>query len=51
VNGEKVAGRYNVQFSINNSQLASAIYFYRLEAKSKVSGKQFTKVGKMVLLK
>ncbi len=51
VNGEKDAGTYNVQFSTNNFQLSSGIYFYRLEARSKVSSKHYTKVGKMVLLR
>ena len=51
VNEEKDAGKYEAQFSTNSYQLASGIYFYRLEAKSKVSNKHFTKVGKMILLK
>ncbi len=42
-------GRHEVVFDA--SGLASGIYFYCLEAKSKVSDKHFTKVGKMVLLK
>lgn len=51
VNGDKSEGIYNVQFSTSNYQLSSGIYYYRIEAKSKVSDKHFTKVGKMVLLK
>ncbi len=35
----------------NAGNLASGIYFYRLEAKSKVSNKNFSKVGKMILFK
>ncbi len=49
VNEEKAAGEYRINFNAGN--LASGIYFYRLEAKSKVSNKNFTKVGKMVLTK
>ena len=49
VNGENNAGNYNVDFNVSN--LTSGIYFYRIEAKSKVSNKQFSKVGKMILLK
>ncbi len=49
VNEVKDAGIYKTNF--NASNLASGIYFYRLEAKSKVSDKHFTKVGKMILLK
>jgi len=51
VNGEKDAGTYNAQFSTSNLQLSSGIYFYRLEARSKVSSKHYTEVGKMVLLR
>ena len=51
VNGEKNAGTYNAQFSTDNFQLSSGIYFYRLEALSKVSSKHYTEVGKMVLLR
>ncbi len=39
------AGRYDVQFSVNNSQLSSGIYFYRLTA-----GK-FIETKKMMLVK
>lgn len=49
VNEVKDAGIYKTNF--NASNLASGIYFYRLEAKSKVSDKHFTKIGKMILLK
>ena len=51
VNGEKDAGTYNAQFSTDNFQLSSGIYFYRLEALSKVSSKHYTEVGKMALLR
>ena len=49
VNAENGVGNYKVNF--NASNLASGVYFLRLEAKSKVSDKHFTKVGKMMLLK
>lgn len=45
VNGYENAGTHNAQFSIVNSQLASGIYFYRLQAGSYISTK------KMVLIK
>ena len=41
----KPAGVYNVEFSINNEQLSSGIYFYKLTAGS------YTAVKKMVLMK
>ena len=41
----KPAGSYDVEFSINNEQLSSGIYFYRLTAGS------YTAVKKMVYLK
>ena len=49
VNGEKPGGKYDINFNANN--LPSGIYFYKLDAQSKVSAKHFTKVGKMILLK
>ena len=45
VNEEKPAGSYNVQFTINNVQLSSGIYFYQLKAGDYVETK------KMVLMK
>jgi hypothetical protein len=45
VNEEKLAGVYNVQFTINNVQLSSGIYFYKLQAGS------FVETKKMILLK
>ncbi|PJB02148.1 MAG: hypothetical protein CO127_00675, partial [Ignavibacteria bacterium CG_4_9_14_3_um_filter_36_18] len=51
VNGEKDAGTYDAQFSTSNFQLPSGIYFYRLEARSKVSSKHYTEVRKMALLR
>ncbi len=49
VSTEKSAGRYTVNFIADN--LSSGIYFYKLDAQSKISGKHFIKVGKMILLK
>lgn len=49
VSGEKPTGQYKVNFNAVN--LASGIYFYRIDAKSKTFSKEFTKVGKMILLK
>ncbi len=49
VNEEKSAGTYKVSFSAQN--LASGIYFYRIDARSRISNKQYGKVGKMILLK
>ncbi len=45
VNTRQEAGRYDVQFSVNNSPLSSGIYFYRLTA-----GK-FIETKKMMLVK
>lgn len=45
INEEKPAGSYNVQFSINNLQLSSGTYFYRLQTGD------FVETKKMILLK
>jgi hypothetical protein len=45
VNEEKTAGSYNAQFTINNVQLSSGIYFYKLQAGD------FVETKKMILLK
>ena len=45
VNEYKPAGRYNVEFTMNNEQLSSGVYFYRLTAGS------YSAVRKMVYLK
>ncbi|MBP9120452.1 MAG: T9SS type A sorting domain-containing protein [Ignavibacterium sp.] len=45
VNEEKPAGVYNVQFTINNVQLSSGIYFYKLQVGD------FIETKKMILLK
>jgi hypothetical protein len=53
VNEEKPAGYYNVQFSINDMQLGSGIYFYKLQIgnPSASSGQGFVETKKMILLK
>ena len=45
VNENKEAGSYNVQFTINNVQFSSGIYFYKLETDG------FVETKKMLLLK
>ncbi|MBK7499508.1 MAG: T9SS type A sorting domain-containing protein [Ignavibacteriales bacterium] len=45
VNEEKPAGSYNAQFTMNNVQLSSGIYFYKLQAGD------FVETKKMILLK
>jgi hypothetical protein len=45
VNEEKPAGNYEVEFSINNLQLTSGVYFYRLKAG------EYLETKKMILLK
>ncbi|MGB5849156.1 MAG: T9SS type A sorting domain-containing protein, partial [Ignavibacteriaceae bacterium] len=45
INEEKPAGEYNVDFRIDNLELPSGIYFYRLQAG------EFIQVKKMILLK
>ena len=45
VNEEQPGGTYNVQFTINNAQLSSGTYFYRLQAGN------FVETRKMILLK
>ena len=45
VNEYKIAGKYNSQFAIRNSQLSSGVYFYTLKAGDFVQSK------KMILLK
>jgi hypothetical protein len=42
---EKSAGSYNVQFTMNNLQLSSGIYFYQLRAGA------FTQTKKMILMR
>ncbi len=46
---DKVAGYYEQKFSA--SRYASGIYIYRLMAKSKSTGNEFTSIKKMLLLK
>jgi len=47
----KEAGVYNYQFSVHNSQLASGVYFYRLDVKPSNGKSEFFSVKKMVLLR
>jgi len=45
VNEEKTAGSYNVEFGMQNLELSSGIYFYKLQAGN------FVETKKMILLK
>ncbi|MBK6914193.1 MAG: T9SS type A sorting domain-containing protein [Ignavibacteriales bacterium] len=45
VDEEKPAGTYNVEFTIDNLQLSSGVYFYQLKAGS------FVETKKMILIK
>jgi hypothetical protein len=45
VNEEKPAGFYNVEFRMQNLELSSGIYFYKLQAGD------FIETKKMILLK
>ncbi|NNG28122.1 MAG: T9SS type A sorting domain-containing protein, partial [Ignavibacteriaceae bacterium] len=45
VNEEKPAGEYNIEFRIDNLELSSGIYFYRLQAG------EYRNTKKMILLK
>ena len=52
VNKEQSAGSYQVQFTSNNLQLTSGVYFYQLRAApSSSSGHVFIESRKMILLK
>ncbi len=51
VDDEMPAGSYSVKFLLNNSQLASNVYFYKLDAVVKSGREHFSKTGKMILLK
>lgn len=49
INEVETAGIHKIEFNANN--LPSGIYFDKLQVSSKVTGKEFTKVDKMILLK
>jgi hypothetical protein len=53
VNEEKSAGYYSVNFNSSslNKSIASGIYIYKLSAVDKSSGKSFSSIKKMMLLK
>ena len=53
VNQEQAAGYYTVDFgnSIIHKNLSSGIYIYRISAFDKTTGKGFTSIKKMILLK
>ncbi len=46
---EKSVGQHSIKFNAGN--LSSGIYFYKIYVQSKISGKHFIKIGKMILLK
>ena len=49
VNQDQQAGYYSVNFGA--SKLASGVYIYRIAATEKASGKNFSSIKKMMLLK
>lgn len=49
INEEKSAGNYKINF--DGSKLTSGVYIYKFSASSGKTGEQFTKSGKMMLLK
>ena len=58
VNEEKPAGIYNVEFTINNLQLSSGVYFYQLKASDPSTsshngqaGQVYIETNKMLLIK
>ena len=53
ISQEQAAGYYSVDFSNSSvkGNLSSGVYIYRINAIDKVSGKEFSSVKKMVLLK
>jgi Secretion system C-terminal sorting domain len=51
VNQDQPAGFYSVSFGTSSNKLASGVYIYRIAATEKVSGKNFSSIKKMMLLK
>ena len=51
VNREQTAGYYSVSFGSSSNKLASGVYIYRISATEKGSGKNFSTMKKMMLLK
>ena len=51
INQEQTAGYYSVSFGTSTNKLASGVYFYRIAATEKGSGKNFSTIKKMMLLK
>jgi hypothetical protein len=49
VNKEQPAGNYSVDFG--SSKLSSGVYFYRISAANKTTGKNFSAIKKMILIK
>ncbi|MDR3609121.1 MAG: T9SS type A sorting domain-containing protein, partial [Ignavibacteriaceae bacterium] len=51
VNNEQPAGYYSVDFNSSSKNLSSGIYFYRISAVDNTTGKEFSSIKKMLLLK
>ena len=51
VNQDQPAGYYSVSFGTSSNKLASGVYIYRIAATEKASGKNFSSIKKMMLLK
>jgi hypothetical protein len=49
VNGELITGKYEYEFT--GSNLASGVYFYRIEAETPDGRNNFVSAGKMILIK
>ena len=51
VNEQQKAGTYNVQFTTNNEQLSSGVYFYQLRVYAPGRAGDFVETKKMILLR